>query len=59
MWPWSRRVAEAQRQLAEAEERNRNAERLAQQSRKISAQLRHEVRKNGFTELLQHAMGGR
>lgn len=59
MWPWQRRMAEAQQQLAEAEERARLSKRLAQKSRTITAELRREVDKNGFTELLQKSMGGR
>lgn len=58
MWPWGR-VAEEERRLAEAEEKQRAAEKLVQKSRQVTAELRREVRKNHFTELLQEAWGGR
>lgn len=57
-WPWSRR-AEVELQLAETEKRRRVAEQLAEHSVKVSQALRREIEKNGFTELLQQAMGGR
>lgn len=57
-WPW-RRVAEDERRLAETEERRKAAEQLVQKSRQITAELRREVRRNHFTELLQEAWGGR
>ena len=59
MWPWGSRVAEEERRLAETEEKQRAAEQLVQKSRQITAELRREVRKNHFTELLQEAWGGR
>lgn len=58
MWPWGR-VAEEERRLAETEEKQRAAEQLVQKSRQVTAELRREVRKNHFTELLQEAWGGR
>jgi hypothetical protein len=58
MWPWSKR-AEVLRQLAEAEERQKDAKELLNHSRKVTARLRAEVRKNHFGEMLQAAMGGR
>ena len=46
-------------QLAETEKRRRVAEQLAEHSVKVSQALRREIEKNGFTELLQQAMGVR
>lgn len=57
-WPWQKR-AEVLRQLAEAEERQKDAKKLIVHSRKVTARLRAEVEKNHFGELLQAAMGGR
>lgn len=60
MWPWrNHRLAEAREQEAEAEVRQRDAEKLAERSRAVTARLRGELDKNGFTELLQFAWGGR
>lgn len=56
MWPWRRRAAEAERGLAEAEERKRGVDELVQQSRRVNTRLRQEIEKNGFTELMQAAM---
>lgn len=58
MWPWKRRT-EVLRQLKEAEQRQKDAEKLITHSRKVTARLRAEVRKNHFGEMLQAAMGGR
>lgn len=57
-WPWSKR-AEVLEQLAETEKRQKVAEALAEHSVKVTQALRREIEKNGFTELLQQAMGGR
>lgn len=70
MWrPWNRQhkaiqiaqqgLVQAALEAAEAEERRKEAERLARQSLTVTARLRKEIDKNGWTELLQHAMGGR
>lgn len=69
MWPWQRHRAEvvqarsdradAVEQARAAEFRREAAERLAARSRSVTAKLRFEIDKNGFTEMLQHAMGGR
>lgn len=56
MWPWQRRAVEAERQLAEAEDRKRGVDELVKQSRHAAVRLRQEIDKNGFTELLQAAM---
>lgn len=58
-WPWATRVADAVQQEAQAEDRRRSADQLVEQSRWVSASLRHELAKNGWTDLLQQAMGGR
>lgn len=69
MWPWSqhrrdveaanREAAEASRRKRDSEAGLRSAERLAEQSRSVSAAWRRQVDLNGFTELLQQAMGRR
>ena len=70
MWrPWNRQhkaiqiaqqgLVRAALEAAEAEERRKETERLARQSLTVTARLRKEIDKNGWTELLQHAMGGR
>jgi hypothetical protein len=69
MWPWQRHRAELERarndraiaaaQADAAEAQRRAAKQLAAQSRNVSARLRFEIDKNGWTELLQHAWGGR
>lgn len=58
-WPWKRRGEVLRRQVAETEKRQKLAEQLAEHSVRVSAALRREIEKNGFTELLQQAMGGR
>lgn len=69
MWPWQkaarevaderRRAEHAGHEVHDAEIRHEVAQKLAERSRDISAALRREIDKNGFTELLQQAMGGR
>lgn len=69
MWPWSkqhRAIEKAQEHLEqataealEAEKRRRDVERLAAQSRQVSARLRREIAINGWTEKFQTAMGRR
>ncbi|MBU8833583.1 DUF7620 family protein [Mycolicibacterium goodii] len=56
LWPWTRRRAEADAKLAEAEERSRVVEQLVNQARQVSAALRHEVDKNSWTEGLAASM---
>ena len=52
-------VADADAEVRAAEARSNAAERLADQSRTVSARLRREIDKNSWTELLLQAMGGR
>lgn len=69
MWPWQRHRAQvmqarndrddAARRANAAEVQRNAAERLAEQSQRVTARLRSEVEKNGWTEMLQHAWGGR
>ncbi|WP_438804029.1 DUF7620 family protein [Mycolicibacterium mageritense] len=69
MWPWQRHRAEvaqarndrvdAAARAAAAEAQRRAAKRLAAQSHTVTARLRYEKDKNGWTEMLQHAMGSR
>ncbi|OMB90771.1 hypothetical protein A5746_20945 [Mycolicibacterium conceptionense] len=69
MWPWQRHRAQvlqarndrddAARRANAAEVQRNAAERLAEQSQRVTARLRNEVEKNGWTEMLQHAWGGR
>ena len=69
MWPWQKHRAEVEQarndredaaaRAEAAEVQRRAAERLAAQSHTVTARLRREIDKNGFTELLQHAWGGR
>ena len=69
MWPWTRYRKAADAAAAEAaaalnakhaaETRRQTAERQAARARAITATLRREIDKNGWTELLQHAWGGR
>lgn len=69
MWPWKQQraeAAEARRQAEDAgqqanaaEARRLASERLAAHSHNVTAALRREIDKNGWTELLQHAWGGR
>lgn len=63
-WPWSRELDEARRQAQSAarearsvEQREREANRLLDESEKASRALRTQVEINGWTELLQSAMG--
>lgn len=69
MWPWVRYrhaaesaaadAAAATREREAAVARRQAAEHQAARSRAISADLRREIDKNGWTELLQKAWGGR
>ena len=69
MWPWNRQHREIERahqrldravgEAARAEDRAKATQRLVIQSRAVSARLRHEIDRNGWTEMLQHAMRGR
>ncbi len=54
-----RRVQDAKARADAAEVQARATRRLAEQSRTVTARLRNEVEKNGWTELLQHAWGAR
>lgn len=57
---WHRRNREGpERQDREAEHRLNDARKLAAQSRVVTARLRREVDKNGWTELLQEAWARR
>ncbi|MEN4400038.1 hypothetical protein [Mycolicibacterium conceptionense] len=56
MWPWKRRIADAERKLAEAEARNRGVEQLAAQARQATHALRRESDLNGWTELFLASM---
>lgn len=56
MWPWQR-AAEAERHAEEAKESREAVDRLAAQSRIVTDRYREAVRLNGFTEMLQQAMG--
>lgn len=56
MWPWKRRIADADRKLAEAEARNRGVEQLAAQARQATYALRRESDNNGWTELFLASM---
>lgn len=55
-WPWRRHIEEAQRRLAEAEERTKRTGDLIRRSREADAKVRHVVARNGFGEALQLAM---
>lgn len=69
MWPWQRQrlavervnreVAQAAKEKLEAQRRREAARKEAIRSVAVTARLRREIEKNGFTELLQQAMGGR
>ena len=69
MWPWMRyrravesAAVEAQTAVLErraAEQRRDDAQRQAARSKAISADLRREIDRNGWTELLQKAWGAR
>lgn len=54
-----RRAKAADRQDHAADLRREASEQLRAQSLTVTARLRRETEKNGWTELLQHAMGGR
>lgn len=56
MWPL-KRPADAASKDKEAEARLQQAKLLAARSRSTTAALRRELEKNGWTELLQQAMG--
>lgn len=56
MWPWRRRVAEAEQRLAEAEEQIRDTDKHVQKAQSLTAALNRVVEKNHFTELLAAAM---
>lgn len=58
MWHWMRRES-PERQDQEAEDRLVEARKLASQSRMVTYALRHEIDKNGWTELLQAAWKGK
>lgn len=57
-WPWKRQ-RDAKKQDRAAEARLVNAKKLAGEARVVTARLRSEIEKNGFTELFQQAIGGR
>jgi len=69
MWPWSRHhravekaregLEKAATEAVQAEERAKEVEQLARQSRAVSARLRNEVALDGWTEKFQAAMGRR
>lgn len=59
IWPWRGNVVAAQLKEAEAEQRGVAADRLVEQSQRSAGALRRELAKNGWTDLLQQAMGGR
>lgn len=60
MWPWRRRVAEAEQRLADADEKTAGTAKLVQQYRAADTALRYEaVGRNHWTELLLQAMRGR
>jgi len=69
MWPWSRsrveaekarkQLAEAQRKAKATEERDKVIDKLIGQSMATSARLRREIARNGFSDLMQQAWGGR
>lgn len=69
MWPWQRHRVERQRarndratataQANAAEAQLRAAERLAEHSRVVTARLRFERDKNGWTDMILDAWGAR
>ncbi|BCI54923.1 hypothetical protein NIIDNTM18_42010 [Mycolicibacterium litorale] len=69
MLPWKRQrlavervhqeVEQAHAEKTAAKRRREEAQKLASESSAVTARLRREIAKNGFTELLQQAMGGR
>lgn len=56
MWPWRRRIAEAERRLSEAEERTKGTDAIIRRSKEADAKLRMVVDRNGFGEALLVAM---
>lgn len=56
MWPWRRRLAEAEQRLSEAEERTKGTEEIIRRSQEADAKLRGVVDRNGFGEALLVAM---
>lgn len=65
MWARTRRLDaelahierdDAKQEAARSEERRQDVERLVARSRSVTADLRRELDKNGFTELFQQAM---
>ncbi|MCV7205322.1 hypothetical protein H7J71_25285 [Mycolicibacterium peregrinum] len=56
MWPWKRRIADADRKLAESEARNRGVQKLAEQALQATNALRRESDVNGWTELFLASM---
>ncbi|MEC4856738.1 hypothetical protein R2325_14110 [Mycobacteroides chelonae] len=56
MWPWNRRLADADRKLAEAEERGRAVEQIVDQARQATAAVHREAAKNSWTEKLTASM---
>lgn len=69
MWPWHRHrrevaatlqdVAVASAEKKAAQERRMTANLQAAKARAVTDRLQREIEKNGWTELLQHAWGGR
>lgn len=57
--PWKRQLEQFDKKVEESRARRRAVEQLAEQARKASTSLSRKVDKNGFTDLLQQAMGGR
>lgn len=58
MWHWMKREG-PERQDQEAEKRLAEAQKLAAHSRTVTATLRSEIAKNGWTQLLEDAWRGR
>ena len=68
-WPWQRhrrdqldaqhRVDAAERRALAASRRKALAKKQAAQSRQVTTNLRKQIEKNGWTELLENAWGGR
>lgn len=56
MWSHRRRIAKADRVVAEAEQRNDEGRRVAQEAVIASRAMRRQVVANHFTELLVAAM---
>lgn len=64
-WPWSKELDEARSQAREAAEEYAystqhriDAEQEKQAATKVTRALRHQLDRNGWTELLQKSMGG-